>query len=85
MLASWLNQVEVYFSLVQRKMLTPNDYPDLDALRVRLAFYEELTNRSPKPFVWNFTRQKLRGSPRFLGTFKFSPGRSGPVRGAGSS
>lgn len=72
--ASWLNQVEVYFSLVQRKVLTPNDYPDLDALRVRLALYEELTNRSPKPFVWNFTRQKLRewlkrvrphlGSPR---------------------
>ena len=58
--ASWLNQVEVYFSLVQRKVLTPNDYPDLDALRVRLALYEELTNRTPKPFVWNFTRQKLR-------------------------
>ena len=23
--ASWLNQVEIYFSIVQRKILTPND------------------------------------------------------------
>lgn len=58
--ASWLNQVEVYFSLVQRKVLTPNDYPNLEALRARLGLYEALTNREPKPFGWNFTRQKLR-------------------------
>lgn len=68
--ASWLNQVEVYFSLVQRKVLTPNDYPDLASLRARLALYEALTNREPKPFAWNFTRQKLaewlkRAQPHF--------------------
>jgi hypothetical protein len=57
--ASWLNQVEVYFSLVQRKVLTPNDFPDLEAVRVRLKLYEELTNGRPKPFQWNFTRKKL--------------------------
>lgn len=71
--ASWLNQVEVYFSLVQRKVLTPNDYPNLESLRVRLALYEELTNRKPKPFEWNFTRQKLgewlkRAKPHFSPT-----------------
>ena len=57
--ASWLNPVEVYFSLIQRKVLTPNDYPDLESLRVRLRLYEELTNRTPCPFEWNFTRKKL--------------------------
>jgi hypothetical protein len=35
--ASWLNQVECYFSIIQRKVLTPNDFPNLDAVRMRLA------------------------------------------------
>lgn len=69
--ASWLNQVEIYFSIIQRKVLTPNDFPDLAAIRLRLALYEELTNRQPKPFAWKFTRQELtdwlkRASPHFL-------------------
>ena len=57
--ASWLNQVEIYFSIIQRKVLTPNDFADLDALRLRLAFYEELSNQSPEPFQWKFDRTKL--------------------------
>ena len=57
--ASWLNQVEIYFSIIQRKVLTPNDFADLEALRLRLAFYEELSNQSPKPFQWKFARTKL--------------------------
>jgi hypothetical protein len=69
--ASWLNQVEIYFSIIQRKVLTPNDFPTLNAVRVRLALYEELSNRTPKPFAWKFTRQDLldwlkRASPHFL-------------------
>ena len=68
--ASWLNQVEIYFSILQRKVLTPNDFADLDALRIRIRLYEELTNRQPKPFAWKFTRQELadwlkRVSPHF--------------------
>jgi hypothetical protein len=57
--ASWLNQVEIYFSIIQRKVLTPNDFADLEALRLRLALYEELSNRSPTPFAWKFDRPKL--------------------------
>jgi DDE superfamily endonuclease len=69
--ASWLNQVEIYFSIIQRKVLTPNDFAKLEAIRVRLALYEELTNRTPKPFAWKFTRQDMlnwlkRASPHFL-------------------
>ncbi len=57
--ASWLNQVEIYFSIIQRKVLTPNDFTDLDAIRVRLALYEKLSNKHPKPFAWKFTRDQL--------------------------
>ncbi len=48
---SWLNQVEIYSSIIQRKVLTPNDFAKLEAIRVRLALYEELSNRTPKPFA----------------------------------
>jgi hypothetical protein len=69
--ASWLNQVEIYFSIIQRKVLTPNDFATLEAVRVRLRLYEELSNRTPRPFAWKFTRQDMldwlkRASPHFL-------------------
>jgi hypothetical protein len=57
--ASWLNQVEIYFSIIQRKVLTPNDFADLEAVRLRLALYEALSNQSPTPFHWKFDRTKL--------------------------
>ena len=69
--ASWLNQVEIYFSIIQRKVLTPNDFASLDAIRLRLALYEQLSNKTAKPFQWKFTRQDLldwlkRASPHFV-------------------
>ena len=64
--ASWLNQVEIYFSLVQRKVLTPNDFTDLAAVEQRLRLYEELTNRCPRPFDWRFDRRKLTAFLRRL-------------------
>ncbi len=57
--ASWLNQVEIYFSIVQRKVLTPNDFASLEDVEQRLRLYEALTNRQPRPFQWKFTRAKL--------------------------
>ena len=57
--ASWLNQIEIYFSIIQRKVLTPNDFADLEAIRLRLALYEALSNQSPTPFQWKFDRAKL--------------------------
>jgi hypothetical protein len=59
--ASWLNQVEIYFSIIQRKVLTPNDFDDLATIRLRLALYEELSNQHPTPFQWKFDRTKLTG------------------------
>jgi DDE superfamily endonuclease len=57
--ASWLNQVEIYFSIVQRKVLTPNDFASLADVEQRLRLYEALSNQQPRPFAWKFTRAKL--------------------------
>jgi len=57
--ASWLDQVELYFSVVQRKALTPNDFADLDQIRSRLAAFETRYNQIARPFTWTFTRADL--------------------------
>ena len=57
--ASWLNQVEIYFSIVQRKVLTPNDFASLKEVEQRLLLYEELSNQQPHPFKWKFDRATL--------------------------
>jgi hypothetical protein len=45
--ASWLNQIQLYFSIVQRKALTPNDFPNLQALTDRLTTFAESPTASP--------------------------------------
>lgn len=57
--ASWLNQIEIYFSIVQRKALTPNDFPDLQAVAQRLADFERYYESIARPFEWKFTRSDL--------------------------
>ena len=57
--ASWLDQAEIYFSVVQRKVLTPNDFTGLAQIRDRLAAFETHYNAVAKPFNWKFTRTDL--------------------------
>jgi hypothetical protein len=57
--ASWLNQVEIYFSVVQRKVLTPNDFATLAAIEDRLLRFQERYEHAAKPFQWTFTRRDL--------------------------
>jgi hypothetical protein len=57
--ASWLNQIEIYFSIIQRKVLTPNDFPNTKAVAARLRAFEARWNAAPKPFAWRFTRDDL--------------------------
>lgn len=57
--ASWLNQIEIFFSIVQRKVLTPNDFPDLAAVETRLLAFEARYNDTAVPFRWRCTRQQL--------------------------
>ena len=57
--ASWLNQIEVVFSVIQRKVIKPVDFADLDALAARLTAFEPRYNAAARPFDWRFTRADL--------------------------
>jgi hypothetical protein len=57
--ASWLNQVEIFFSIVQRKVVAPNDFTDLDQVQDRLAAFEHRYNHTARPFRWKFTQTDL--------------------------
>lgn len=57
--ASWLNQVEIYFSVVQRKVLMPNDFLFLNSLEKRLLDFQTYYEKIAKPFQWKFTRANL--------------------------
>ena len=57
--ASWLNQIELYFSIVQRKALTPNDFASLAEREERLLAFGRHYRELAEPFDWSFTRQDL--------------------------
>jgi hypothetical protein len=57
--ASWLDQAEIYFSVVQRKALNPNDFTSLDQIRQRLAAFQARYNAIARPFNWKFTHADL--------------------------
>ena len=57
--ASWLNQAEIYFSVVQRKALQPNNFTDLDALEQHLLSFGRRYQQIAQPFEWKFTREDL--------------------------
>jgi transposase len=57
--ASWLNQVEIVFSVIQRKVLSPNDFTNLDQIQQRLAAFEARYTAAARPFKWKFTPADL--------------------------
>jgi len=57
--ASWLNQIEIYFSIIQRKVLKPNDYTSIDELTLALDAFARRYSALDKPFAWCFTREDL--------------------------
>ncbi len=57
--ASWLNQVEIYFSIIQRKVLNPNDFNSVSDLEKRLQDFQSYYEKIAKPFQWKFTRKNL--------------------------
>jgi hypothetical protein len=57
--ASWLNQIEIVFSIIQRKVLDPNDYENLADLARTLNTFEQHRNQVAEPFDWRFTRDDL--------------------------
>jgi transposase len=57
--ASWLDQAEIYFSILQRKVLSPNDFTSSHPVRDRLTAFEKRYNQIARPFSWTFTRSDL--------------------------
>ena len=57
--ASWLDQIEIWFSILQRKVLTPAHFPSVGALEKRIEDYIDFHNRDAKPIQWTYTTQKL--------------------------
>jgi transposase len=57
--ASWLNQVEIIFSIIQKKVLNPNDFPGLGTLSYTLLAFVNRYNRTARPFNWKFTADDL--------------------------
>jgi transposase len=57
--ASWLNQIEVFFSIIQKKVLTPGDFPGLGTLSYALLAFVNRYNRTARPFNWKFTADDL--------------------------
>jgi transposase len=57
--ASWLNQIEIYFSVVQRKLLTPDHAANLNVLAEQLSAFQARYNQAAQPFHWRFNRDDL--------------------------
>ena len=68
--ASWLNQIEIYFSVVQRKALTPADFASLDELKERILRFQEHYQKVARPFEWRFT---CRDFAKLLHKLKSNP------------
>ena len=58
--ASWLNQIEIFFSVIQKKVVTPNDFTSLDELSATLLAFVGRYNQTARPFNWKFTASDLR-------------------------
>jgi hypothetical protein len=71
--ASWLNQVEIVFSVIQRKVIKPADFDDLDALAQRLIEFEPRYNATAAPFDWRFTRADLNDLVRRIEIHRSGP------------
>ncbi|WP_326665333.1 transposase [Streptomyces sp. NBC_00385] len=64
--ASWVNQIEIFFSIVQRKVVAPSDFTDLDQVRDRLRGFEDRYNATAQPFQWKSTTSDLDDLPARL-------------------
>jgi hypothetical protein len=75
--ASWLNQIEIYFSIVQRKVVTPNDFGSLAAVQERLLACQRYCEALARPFGWTFTRPDLAELLEELERQPFRPEKAG--------
>jgi hypothetical protein len=58
--ASWLNQIEIFFSVIQKKVVSPNDFASLDQLSATLLAFVDRYDQTAKPFNWKYTAADLK-------------------------
>ena len=58
--ASWLNQVEIFFSVIQKKVVSPNNFPSLEKLSETLLAFVDRYNRTAGPLSWKYTADDLK-------------------------
>jgi transposase len=58
--ASWLNQIEIWFGILQRKALTGASFPSVDLLIVAIFDFLKAHNLKAAPFVWR--KREVKGS-----------------------
>jgi hypothetical protein len=58
--ASWLDQLEIWFSMLQRQLLQPNHFPHLEGLLHSLMHFMTTYNRTAKPIKWSYTVDRLK-------------------------
>src|SRR5215472_7581134 len=73
--ASWLNQVEIVFSIVQKKVISPRDFASTGQLAATLPAFIDRYNQTARPFNWKFTTADLAGSSSGP-----APGKNPPTR-----
>jgi transposase len=59
--ASWLNQIEIFFSIIQKKVVSPNDFASTGQLSATLLAFINRHNKTARPFSWKFTAADLAG------------------------
>ena len=57
--ASWLNMIEIFFSIVQKKVISPNDFASLNGLAATLLSFTSRYNQTARPFNWKYTKADL--------------------------
>ncbi len=58
--ASWLNQIEIWFSILARKVIRRGNFYSTEDLRAKvLAFIDYFNRTMAKPFKWTFTGKVL--------------------------
>ncbi|GAC1349131.1 MAG: hypothetical protein NVSMB27_19360 [Ktedonobacteraceae bacterium] len=66
--ASWLDQIEIWFSLLQRKLLQPKHFTNLNELEQAIQDFIGYYNQTARPLKWSYTVEKLEHklAPRLL-------------------
>lgn len=77
--ASWLNQVEIFFSIIQKKAVSPGDFAGTTELTQTLLSFVDRYNQTARPFNWKFTADDLTTLLRRINEHEQTPATTDPA------